>query len=132
MKKRRHQQGGFTLLELLMVVIIIAILASIALPQYQRVVKKATRGEAMPVMSTLRSAEMRYQAEKNAFTGTLTDLDIDYGAGGASSTNWVFTVDPAIPEVIATGRLSAATCILKMDINTGVVSGTPDDTGVGC
>ena len=132
MKKRRHQQGGFTLLELLMVVIIIAILASIALPQYLRVVKKSTRGEAMPVMSTLRSAEMRYQAEHNAFTGTLTELDIDYAGGVASSTNWDFTVDPAVPQVVATGKVSAATCVLNMDVNTGVVTGTPDETGAGC
>jgi prepilin-type N-terminal cleavage/methylation domain-containing protein len=70
---------GFTLLELLMVVIIIAILASIALPQYIRATEKARASEALNLLGSIRASENRYKAQSatNVYTGTLTDLDAE-------------------------------------------------------
>ena len=60
---KKRERGGFTLLELLMVVIIIAILASIALPQYIRATEKARATEALQLAGAIRASENRYKAQ---------------------------------------------------------------------
>ena len=133
--KQLRKQRGFTLLELLMVVIIIAILASLALPQYLRTVAKARRSEALNVLATLRSAELRYAAEHRGFTNASANLDIDYDPelfnnNANTSGSWFFGLDAeANNAVAATGKPSTtvANCVLIMDILVGTVD---DSTGV--
>ena len=83
-----RDQRGFTLLELLMVVIIIAILASIALPQYLRASERTRASEALQILGAIRSAELRYQASNpgNTFTGDCGELDTDIPACQTSTT----------------------------------------------
>jgi len=69
---------GFTLLELIVVVIIIAILASIALPQYIKVAEKARLAEGTHLLGLLRSSQIRYKAENDAYATDMTKLDADY------------------------------------------------------
>ncbi|MBU2575374.1 MAG: prepilin-type N-terminal cleavage/methylation domain-containing protein [Elusimicrobia bacterium] len=71
-------RSGFTLIELLVVVLIIGILASIAVPQYFRVVEKARVAEAMSVFSNIKSAEERHLARSGAYTADFKQLDISY------------------------------------------------------
>ena len=70
---------SFTLLELITVVIIVAILVSIAVPQFFRVAERARSAEGIAALGAIRSAQMRYYAEHSIFTGNLTDLDVDVG-----------------------------------------------------
>ena len=62
----RHRRG-FTLIEMLIVVGIIAILASIALPVFNIVMRKAYESQARAMMTGLSAAISGYQAEYNHY-----------------------------------------------------------------
>ncbi len=72
---RLKNRKGFTLLELIIVVIVIGILASIALPRFIRVAERARMAEAKSILDALRSSQMRYAAQWNAYTGNIALLD---------------------------------------------------------
>jgi len=76
MNSRRNV--GFTLIELLVVVLIVGILASIAVPQYFKVVEKARVSEAMSLASAIKSAQERYLAGGGTYGTDFTKLDISY------------------------------------------------------
>ncbi|MBR2081637.1 MAG: prepilin-type N-terminal cleavage/methylation domain-containing protein [Elusimicrobiaceae bacterium] len=56
-------KAGFTLIELLVVVLIIAVLASTALPQYQKAVRKARRSQIVSIFDTLSKSIDMYLLE---------------------------------------------------------------------
>ena len=127
--KRTRKQGGFTLLELLMVVIIIAILASLALPQYIRATERSRATESLQILGALRASEHRYRAQstKNDYTGALAELDADVPlmdswnapvfavtAGGAAAKGQITTARN-------NGQFSAKT--VGIQLGTGTICG---------
>lgn len=67
---------GFTLVELLVVVLIIGILSSVALPQYQKAVKKSQAVGYWPTLKNLAEAARLCKLEKGS-SCTLNELDIE-------------------------------------------------------
>jgi len=69
----RGQKKGFTLVELLVVVIIIGILATIAVPQYAKMIEKAKGSEARAILGMIRTGEELHKVEHGIYTDN-TDI----------------------------------------------------------
>ena len=72
---------GFTLIELLVVVLIIGILSSVALPQYQKAVKKTRLMRLAPLIKAMADAEEAYYLANGQYTPFSGELDISWPDG---------------------------------------------------
>ena len=97
-----ENKKGFTLLELLVVVLIIGILASIALPQYRSVVRKARVAEAKITLRALSDAADRYILQHGGSNwDSLEDLDVQVPE---ETNNWEIYID----ECVGNGCIAVA------------------------
>ncbi len=118
---------GFTVVELLIVIIIIAVLAGLAVTQYQRSVEKSRKAEAIAVLSATRQAELRYFAQKNTYTIDGTKLDYNPTVGDTSGQTRHFTYN--ISTGTASSLLVRATRIAIVDGGDGSSTVTIDEAG---
>ncbi|MFN7571067.1 MAG: pilin [Betaproteobacteria bacterium] len=95
----RRAQRGFTLIELMIVVAIIAILAAIAIPQYQNYTRRAKVSDALTIAAPYRTAVSERFQVAGPSTMTCADVDADcttnLGLPGARGNANVVDVDVA-------------------------------------
>lgn len=65
---------GFTLIELMVTLVIVAILAAVAVPNYQKYVMKTRRIEVIKAIEDLVTAREKYFLDKNQYPTTLSQL----------------------------------------------------------
>lgn len=122
----RKEEGGFTLVELLIVVAIIAILAAIAIPQFQQYRARAWRGE---LSSDGKNAFTAAQAYLSDFpTETVDDIAMLTSSGYRASSGVTFI---AGTMTLAAGNIDLRSITLKAaaeDNNTAVISFTGEIT----
>jgi type IV pilus assembly protein PilA len=90
LRKRRDEEGGFTLIELMVVVLIIAILLAIAIPTFLGARQRAQDRAAQSNLRNAFTAEKVYYTDNQAYTedvSALSDLE--------KSITWVNTGTPA-------------------------------------
>jgi type IV pilus assembly protein PilA len=62
-----HRKKGFTLIEMMIVIAIIALLATIAIPNYINFQKRAKTAEAKANLGSIRTTEEAYKAEHDVY-----------------------------------------------------------------
>jgi len=77
-KNAKIKKSGFTLIELLVVVLVIGILASVALPQYQKAVDQSRFTQLVTAATSLKQAEERLYLASGKYTNSINDLDIKF------------------------------------------------------
>lgn len=121
---------GFTLIELLIVIIIIGVLATLAIPQYTKLVEKARAAEALTMIGALRSGEASYKLESGSYSADINALYVSnlstssastaqywwYGASGATSVGYALTATRTAKQP---GGETGATISLNWDDTTG-------------
>ncbi|QDE41624.1 prepilin-type N-terminal cleavage/methylation domain-containing protein [Luteibacter pinisoli] len=143
MPRMRQRRGGFSLIELMVAVVVMAILAAIAIPQYNRYSLRARRADGQKLLLAIGNAEERYYAQQNKYADLKT---IGFSATTTATSDsgyYAATVDvtavntfaaqafKATAAPVAGGPQAKDACLSLTYTNTGVKDQTGNATTNG-
>lgn len=83
MQRRFNRYRGFTLIELAIVVAILAILAAVAIPSYERYVRKGKRADAQALLQAASLAQEKYRLNNTTYATATSNLSPPCPTSGA-------------------------------------------------
>jgi type IV pilus assembly protein PilA len=138
LRKRRDDDEGFTLIELMVVVLIIAILIAIAIPTFLGARQRAQDRAAQSNVRNAFTAEKTFYTDSQAYTQTVGDLtaiepSLSYtnAAGSLANTGNVVYVESTTPfsTVYLGAKSGSGKCFWLKDDTT---AGTRYSTDTSC
>jgi type IV pilus assembly protein PilA len=123
-RRRRPQQRGFSLIELLIVIAIILIILSIALPQMSKSRMHAQEMAAIKTLNTINTTEVQYQSQFGKFATTIAQLGPPPAGGGEGPE-----AAGLIPPNLATGSSSGYNFTITQTPGGYAVSAMPKTFG---
>ena len=85
-----RKERGFTLIELLVVVLIIGILAAVAVPQYQKAVRKSRFVQMTTAIKSIFDAQDIYYLENGKHATTFEELGLDLGKIDPNNSKYIW------------------------------------------
>ena len=126
-----HQQGGFTIIEILIVIVIVGILAALVLPAYEDSIRKAQRSDARSALSELSALQERFFAQNNRYTVSVAPTGTGLGFGSTTSDdgNYKLTVSACSGGNISRCYLMTAEATGAQSDDSDCAKYTLDSTG---
>lgn len=118
-------QGGFSLIELMIVVAIIGILASIAVPNFQKFQARSKQSEAKNALAAVYTGQKAYAAEWDQFTTCTSKMG--YTPEGTSRYNVGFPAATAT-FIDAADVVGGSGCIPRTAVSAGYTALDPAGT----